>query len=54
MERKICKNPYGLPELNKNGLVEYLTHFAFSVSVTVWPDLVGTRVQYFISPKEVV
>ena len=44
-----CKSRYGLPELNKEGLVEYLTHFAFSA--TVWHELAGTIVQYLISPK---
>ena len=41
--------PYGLPELNKKSLAEYLAHLAFTV--TAWHELNGSVVQYGLSPK---
>ena len=43
--------PYGLPKLNKENLIDYLTHLAFSV--TAWHELVGTIVQYLLPPEYV-
>ena len=43
------KKPYGLPELNKKSLAEYLAHLAFTV--TALHELNGSVVQYGLSPK---
>ena len=44
-----ARQPYGLPQLSKKALVEYLTHLAFTV--TAGHELNGTIVQYLMSPK---
>ena len=38
--------PYGLPELGKTGLIDYLSHVGFSV--TVWHEHVGTDKTHMI------
>ena len=40
---------YGLPTLDKQSLINYLTHVAFSV--TAWHELVGTFIQYLLPPS---
>jgi len=44
-----ARKPYGLPQLSKKALVEYLTHLAFTV--TAGHELNGTIVHYLLSPK---
>ena len=44
-----ARQTYGLPQLSKKALVEYLTHLAFTV--TAGHELNGTIVQYLMSPK---
>ena len=44
-----ARKPYGLPQLSKQSLIEYLAHLAFTV--TAGHELNGTIVQYLLSPK---
>jgi len=44
-----ARQPYGLPQLSKKALVEYLTHLAFTV--TAGHELNGTIVQYLLTPN---
>jgi len=44
-----ARKPYGLPQLSKKALVEYLTHLAFTV--TAGHEFNGTIVHYLLSPK---
>jgi len=41
---------YGLPQLSRESLINYLTHVAFTV--TAWHELVGTVIQYVLPPAK--
>ena len=47
-----CETPkrYGLPALNKESLVDYLSHLAFNA--TAWHEHVGSILQYLLPPSK--